>query len=704
MRILFIITLLFSLELNAQKKPVKKDPPPSQKEMNEMMKEMEDAFNNMSPEEKRFMDSMGIKMPNGKQMKKTADFAMANSSVQPDVLVPKRDAVRIASISKLPLTKTALPAYLRAVYQKITQQLPAELQQKITTQYREISTQQTGKTNKSLVASSYFSLGNLNAALLLMVEASLENPNDANILNNLAALLNMAGGEHLALPILQLLNQQYPSNSTILNNIAHAWFGLGDVNNATKYIDSTIRLCAWHPQANQIKAAIEESKGNRDAAVKSLKQSVSRMHTPEKENALNKLGYELKSNDIIWGAPNAPDQLGLSKFIWPGFSKSLDDCEINQQAWANFRNECNSLIAKLNAENEILHTIIQEQMVKKSKMGANSTSNGGSAFFIIASPKIVKKLWPNVERLMDLEAKDPTGLAFIRLSDTVEMYKRRADAEIGEINKNIKPGSEGTGINPAYCEAINNVQENLIRNVNTLIETTAVKYRDRAKQRITELIHYKMYFESPEQFALSVNLAKIEWLGMLIASSGGICPLKCDAVETQRQETVKLLAEFDDINCTNISRFTLGLSYIETACGRTTVKINVPNIKSEWEFRSADKEENRNPWDEFRRCTIEVSAGYSKAIGSGPLQLQAEAEVTGILEFDRTGLKDAVIKADVGIGVTTNVVDNKVETNVGKVGIGPSDKSMTFGGVNATISINSGFTATGSGILTGVKF
>jgi hypothetical protein len=50
MKFILSFALLICLQTSAQKKPVKKDPPPSQKEMNEMMKEMEDAFNNMSPE------------------------------------------------------------------------------------------------------------------------------------------------------------------------------------------------------------------------------------------------------------------------------------------------------------------------------------------------------------------------------------------------------------------------------------------------------------------------------------------------------------------------------------------------------------------------------------------------------------------------------------------------------------------------------
>ena len=59
--------LLFVTAAVAQsgKKPAK-EKPPTKKEMDDMMKEMQKAMNEMSPEDKKMMDSMGIKMPSTK--------------------------------------------------------------------------------------------------------------------------------------------------------------------------------------------------------------------------------------------------------------------------------------------------------------------------------------------------------------------------------------------------------------------------------------------------------------------------------------------------------------------------------------------------------------------------------------------------------------------------------------------------------------
>jgi tetratricopeptide (TPR) repeat protein len=703
MKLIIIPVLLCCLQVNAQSKPAKKDQMPSNKEMQEMMKEMQQAMNEMSEDDKKLFDSMGVKMPDLKNMQQMSAFASANAGKSTEVTkVPKKDLNRIAAVNKTPLTQAALPAYLQSVQQKLTETFPAELQQKIKNQVETLRKQQPGKNITAAASLGYFTLGNRKAALLLMGEQCMQNPGDANHLNNLAAMLNMAGGEHLALPILQLLNKQYPKNSTILNNIAHAWYGLGDISNAGKYIDSTIRLCAWHPQANQIKATIEESKGNHDGAVKAWKQSISKMYTADKERALNDLDYQLKTEDIFWNRRNITEQLGLSKFSWPGIPKSVEESELSEQTWNIFRADWDTKMATLKTQNEKLQAAYQlafQQRMKHDMSSANKMVNH-SAMMEGLVPKAIIKLRPYVDQLLELEAKQPFALAGYALQDTLRRLQEDAQKELEIINKTMKPGSEGTGINQGYCDAIDAVYNNLVRTANTLVEAFSIRHRDRAKRRIIELVNFKYYSEFPEKFELSVNEAKMEWLSFIIMPKDLIIfqsPVKfCKPGEKPKISNKHALADYDDINCPYRSKLDFYAASIETICGKTTVKVDAPHIKLEWESRSADREENRNTWDEFQRCTIEASVGYSKDIGKGPLQLEVAAHATGFLEFDRTGLKDAGVKAEVGVSVKTNVLETTG-------GVGPSEQSLSVAGAEATISINGGFTAGGTGILNSIR-
>src|SRR5688572_25243540 len=110
-KILILPCLLIALAIQSQPKP-KSNKPPSSKELADMMKEMEAAMKEMSPEDKRMLDSMGVKLPSSKKVQEMAAFAAANPNAANEVLVPKRDAARIASISKVPLTDATLPTYM----------------------------------------------------------------------------------------------------------------------------------------------------------------------------------------------------------------------------------------------------------------------------------------------------------------------------------------------------------------------------------------------------------------------------------------------------------------------------------------------------------------------------------------------------------------------------------------------------------------
>ena len=61
----------------AQTKPKPKEKPPTQSEMEKMMKEAQMEMNNMDPETLRMMDSMGIKRPSFKNVPKLSDKQLA---------------------------------------------------------------------------------------------------------------------------------------------------------------------------------------------------------------------------------------------------------------------------------------------------------------------------------------------------------------------------------------------------------------------------------------------------------------------------------------------------------------------------------------------------------------------------------------------------------------------------------------------------
>ena len=325
--VLLSILLLGWNSLFAQpgKKPAPTEKPPTQKEMEDMMKEAQKAMEEMSPEDKKMMDSMGMKMPDLKSTQKNvagiSDAQLKKAFDDENRIVPEKDAARINMAMATTLNNADVSAYISKTHIAVLGKLPAATKAKALQVL-----QQANKLNSS-VANTAVGLwidGKPTLALYLMGEACKADPSNAINLNNYAAFLSMSGAEQLALPILVNLNKRYPSNSSILNNITQAWLGLGDIPRAEKYADSTIRIYAYHPQANMAKCLIEESKGNIPAAVEAARKAISKSYSSEKESKLKKLGYSLKDKDVDWDRPMPQDPLGLTKFTWPDFPLDVE--------------------------------------------------------------------------------------------------------------------------------------------------------------------------------------------------------------------------------------------------------------------------------------------------------------------------------------------------------------------------------------------
>lgn len=678
--IYIVLVCLFSLSAIAQVKP--KEKPPTQKEMQEMMKEARKMMDEMSEEDKKMMDSLGIKMPDFKNTPKVSDKQLAQAWEDENRIVPKRNAAKIAQIPKA-IAVGQMSGYIPSVNQKTFHLLDATVKVKADELLKGLKEKNTSPDYLGNAAMGLWMNGYTELAYYIMAKACEQDVLNANNLNNYAAMLTMMGAAHLAIPVLDNINLKFPKNNTILNNLGQAWFQLGEMPKAEKYLNETIALYANHSQANFTKCLIEESKGNIPAAIAAIKRSIQGGHTPEKETKLKKLGEKPSPKEDRFPQNMKNDPMNLGGFNPPRFPLSVMECVTLGLEWVEFRSLINQQITQLEAAKEqaakAAEKFLARQQQENMALVQASQKTGRVLGNLMAAPIYAKR----AERQLNEDAITygrkinyhmTKVKAFMEAGNELRL---RYEEKMGKLKKeDLEQTGEGKP-NANFCPKYREVSDEYLKAYNSQLEIFFKEYLQIEKDWLNQSTHWRMYTDFPETYEVAKLGAQIQWLKHLSAASPyafiSITEYVCDP---PRQPNKAGLQKFDDVACKYKSEIKLPFSKIVSNCSKTYGEFDADFLKLSI---TMDAEKGEAFREQFVGGTVEV--GISKGIkdvGTGPVKVEASVGTTIGVEVDGTGLKDVTIGAGVEAGVELD----------GTAG------STSVGGV-AKISLVSGHTSLG---------
>lgn len=655
-----ILCLILISAFSIAQKPAAKE-----KEKVSTQKEMEAAMNqamkDLSPEDKKMMEQMGIKMPTGKDIPKVSDKQLADAWEDENRIVPKRDDVRIAAIPKK-VTEAGMGNYLAAIQKKAADVLAPDVKNIGEKVYNYIQANSKNSSEAGNMASALWIANKQELAIYTMGKVCIAEPTNTDNLSNYAAMLSMMGAQHLAIPILNNLNIKFPDNSTLLNNLGQAWLGLGEISKAEKYLDSAIRFYAYHPQANLTKAAIEESKGNTAKAIEALKKSIKHAYTNEKEEQLRKHGYKINIKDLRLPFKPGPDPLGLGGFRRPDYPTSLSELKTLKPLWENFNKECDSRMAQLQKDRKAVTDIYSKDISSfKSK---------------IVMPLHIKKA--------SLKLNEIKAHYDIKIKRLVE--QRMVLAE--DLNK-IQQGRK-RAVPEAPCEAHQQAENDFLKKHNERKKDFDEEALEIFRHYYNELAYWSQYTSmNKNQFDLVVLEFQIDWLSKLREYqpllSSGYENLVCAEKKAAKHGK---LSEFDVVACNYNDTMDLKVIAFYHNCSRMTSKFNVKFI----EYTRYD-DFNRAEGDTYMSSSVKFSVekGFEKVkYEKGPLKLEAKVGGSIEMEFDREGLKDINLAIEAKAGAGHNTYDDGLEEAGGSIaGKDVVDTTIEIG-VEGRISILSG--------------
>lgn len=699
---LLLISLAFftvnALYSQTKPKPKQKEAAPTQKEMEAMMKEAQKEMDNLDPETKHMMDSMGIKLPSFDAIPQVTDAQLQEAYENENRIVPIKDISRIASISKTPLTSASLAAFVSATHSKVVSQLKPASKIKGEEIYRSIKTQYNSSAATGNSAVGLWMMGKAELALYVMGKACIDSPANTDNLNNYASMLSMSGAEQLSLPLLNYVNKRFPKNSTVLNNIGQAWFGLGDIDKATAYLDSVVRIFAYHPQASYTKSFIEESKDHQAAALEAAKRSIKNGYSQKKEDRLNKLGYKLKSNDLTWDQPMPSDVLGLEKFKWPAYPKNVSESEVLEKEWNAFRDMCQQEITTLKAQQKKL----EDAFVAASQKRTNELLQAGQkGLWVSPLPPLAAKAMIKLKYLVDdndghlAASYQKKWDALTNAYGQAEALEEKLSAQLVALQKKYEDQFGEGKPNPfnAACNDENNLKNNFLHTSNTMLDQASVDHLNFLRRKLNDETYYYQYTQWPEEFELTKLNAKIKWLGSIHAQKVMFKNKStwCQPVPEEKAKPFRLAA-FDDVHCRYHSQLTTPVGTIRTDCGRMTTTLDLKLVKLGLK-QDMDKE---TFGDQFMSCSVEVGVGTGAGVNAGPIKAEASIGVGIAAEFDRNGLSDLTLKSSAGVSAGTDIISDG-----SMAGVGVSDLSLDVG-VKGQVSLISGKSSVEStGLLAG---
>ncbi len=406
--LLTFLTCLILFFAIAQPKPKQKQP--SQADMNKMLEDAMKAEGMSKEDQAEMKKIMGDVMPD--LMQTNSKMAYYPEFTSNQRLVPQKDIAKLNALPKKKLIQADISGYATNLYNKLLAKGNASeiaIAKKIIVQ--------SPKANDISGAAMLAMLqGHSQAAMALSMKAVQLNPANPNYQNTMASLLTQYGYPEQALPVLQKLRNDFPNNSTVLNNLAHAWLGLGEIDSAKSIIKKAGGLNPYHPGSKETEGVIEETTGDPEKAAQEYETSM--------ENALNPFTEQLiKNNKSSKSGKLDYEKLKRSITIYEYFPKDwikipvLSDNVSGYEKDMSIKNGYSKMIENLQdkidalkeaSENEV-NTLMNKgedafakEMMKESMKGINMLSKPAVVVQIVLQNYIAEWMQKNVQEYQQL--------------------------------------------------------------------------------------------------------------------------------------------------------------------------------------------------------------------------------------------------------------------------------------------------------------
>ena len=187
-----------------------------------------------------------------------------------DLKPPVKDIQRLQLLPVQPPTRTELVTSLQQSAQQIQKGIPPPRLEEI----KQVTTTLPVEAIQDRAIMDFYG-DDPKGAIAMMLQTAAKAPDSLQLLNNLGAMLNLEGAEHIAIPVLQYCLQKIPGSSSVLNNIGQSFMGLGDMLKAAAYFNQCLALDSLNVEANHSMGMLHYFKKEYNAAMQYFEREMS---------------------------------------------------------------------------------------------------------------------------------------------------------------------------------------------------------------------------------------------------------------------------------------------------------------------------------------------------------------------------------------------------------------------------------------------
>ncbi|MBI3137935.1 MAG: hypothetical protein HYZ15_05055 [Sphingobacteriales bacterium] len=231
---------------------------------------MQDSMMKQMQQFEKAMRQLGNGLPPQQGKTNTKKLPVSVQDDNEKLPLPPRNNKLLAAIPSKTFTKAELVTYVNSLQTKLAQQKENAV---------EIKAAQAGMKKYPAplhhrLALLFFTKKQEVPALYIICSVIKANPANTLAVSNLAALLNHAGFPHKSIPVAKHLLPQAPKSAVVNNNLGQAYFQLGDMDNAIRFLSATLSTEPLHIEANATLGYINEARGNASAAANHYSNSL----------------------------------------------------------------------------------------------------------------------------------------------------------------------------------------------------------------------------------------------------------------------------------------------------------------------------------------------------------------------------------------------------------------------------------------------